>query len=149
MNKLKQYIKDKNWVEVLNHCKVLNPGERAATIAYLHSLDIDRDILARDDDSLEGSARSDFYENRSQVDATLNFALIACTRQFEDIAEIKYLNRTWHSCPLSSYLKNPTIGIEPLIAFYQLFPPDYLHKIVKASQKDRFGGIDFKVLWAF
>lgn len=149
MNKLKQYIRDKNWVEVLNHCKVLNPDERAATIAYLHALDIDRDILAKDDSSLEGPARLDFYENRKQVYATLNFALIACSRQFEDIAKIKRLNGTWQLCPLRSYLSNPTIGVEPLMAFYRLFPPDYLHKIVKVSQKERFDGIDFKVLWAF
>lgn len=149
MNNLKQYIRDKNWVEVLSHCKVLNPDERAATIAYLHALDIDRDILAKDDGSLEGPARLDFYENRQQVYATLNFALIACTRQFEDIAKIKRLNGTWQLCPLRSYLRNPTIGVEPLMAFYRLFLPDYLHKIVKASQKERFDGIDFKVLWAF
>ncbi|MNU86491.1 hypothetical protein HS960_06085 [Sphingobacterium paramultivorum] len=149
MNNLKQYIRDKNWVEVLNHCKVLNPDERAATIAYLHALDIDRDILAKDDSSLEGPARLDFHENRQQVYATLNFALIACTRQFEDIAKIKRLNGTWQLCPLRSYLSNPTIGVEPLMAFYRLFPPDYLHKIVKVSQKERFDGIDFKVLWAF
>lgn len=149
MNNLKQYIRDKNWVEVLNHCKVLNPDERAATIAYLHALDIDRDILAKDDGSLQGPARLDFYENRQQVYATLNFALIACTRQFEDIAKIKRLNGTWQLCPLRSYLRNPTIGVEPLMAFYRLFVPDYLHKIVKASQKERFDGIDFKVLWAF
>ncbi|WP_343565699.1 DUF6493 family protein [Sphingobacterium sp.] len=149
MNKLKQYIKDKNWVEVLDQCKVLNPDERAATIQYLHSLDIDRDILEKDGHSLDVPARLDFYENRKRVYATLNFALIACTRQFEDIAKIEYLKGEWLSCPLTSYLNNPTIGVEPLLAFYQLFPPDYLHKIVKASQKERFGGIDFKVLWAF
>ncbi|WP_443023056.1 DUF6493 family protein [Sphingobacterium sp.] len=149
MNNLKQYIRDKNWVEVLNHCKVLNPDERTATIAYLHALDIDRDILAKDDGSLQGPARLDFYENRQQVYATLNFALIACTRQFEDIAKIKRLNGTWQLCPLRSYLSNPTIGVEPLMAFYRLFLPDYLHKIVKVSQKERFDGIDFKVLWAF
>ncbi|WP_336829911.1 DUF6493 family protein [Sphingobacterium multivorum] len=149
MNKLNQYIKDKNWVEVLNHCKVLNPDERSATIQYLHSLDIDTDILGKNVDNSDSQARLDFYENRKKVNATLNFALIACTRQFEDIAQIKRLNGTWHSCPLTSYLVNPAIGVEPLMAFYQLFPPVYLHKIVKDSQKDRFDGIDFKVLWAF
>lgn len=149
MNHLKQYIKDKNWLEVLNQCKVLTPDERAAAIKYLHSLDINRDILEKDGHSLDGLARLDFYENRRQVDATLNFALIACTRQFEDIAKIEYLKGEWLWRPLTSYLNNPAIGLEPLMAFYQLFPPDYLDKVVKASQKERFGGMDFKVLWAF
>ncbi|MGE8291013.1 MAG: DUF6493 family protein [Sphingobacterium sp.] len=149
MNKLKHYIKDKNWVEVLDQCKALNPDERSATIKYLHSLDIDRDILEKNGHSLDGLARRDFYKDRNLVYATLNFALIACTRQFEDIAKIEYLKAEWLWRPLTSYLNNPAIGLEPLMAFYQLFPPDYLDKIVKASQKERFGDIDFKVLWAF
>jgi hypothetical protein len=149
MNKLKQYIKDKNWLEVLNQCKVLTPDERAAAIKYLHSLDIDRDILKKDGHSLDVLARLDFYENRNRVYATLNFALIACTRQFEDIAKIEFLKGEWLWNPLTSYLNNPAIGVEPLMAFYELFPPDYLGSIVKASQKERFGGIDFKLLWAF
>ncbi len=81
MNHLKQYIKDKNWVEVLNQCKMLTPDERAATIKYLHSLDIDRDILKKDGNSLDVLARFDFYENRNRVYTRLNFAFIACTRQ--------------------------------------------------------------------
>jgi len=81
MNHLKQYIKDKNWVEVLNQRKMLTPDERAATIKYLHSLDIDRDILKKDGNSLDVLARLDFYENRNRIYTRLNFALIACTRQ--------------------------------------------------------------------
>lgn len=149
MNKLKQYIADKNWVEVLNQCKVLNTDERSATIQYLHSLDIDLDILAMDGSSLDRQARSDFYVNRNLVASTLNFALIACTREFGDIAKIEYMNATWLFRPLNAYLAKPDIGVKPLLAFYQLFPPDYLDKIVKASQKERFGGIDFKLLWTF
>ena len=48
MNTLKQHIKDKNWVEVLNQCKNLNGNELSETIKYLHSIDVDRDILEMD-----------------------------------------------------------------------------------------------------
>jgi len=149
MNKLKQYIKDKNWVEVLNQCKVLNSDERSETIKYLHSIDVNRDILEMDGGSLNGQSQRNFYDNRSKVDSTLNFALIACTREFDDIGRIEYFNETWFYRPLNAYLAKPVIGVEPLLAFYQLFPPDYLDKIVKASQKERFGSIDFKLLWTF
>ncbi|MCX2472763.1 DUF6493 family protein [Pedobacter sp. MC2016-05] len=149
MNKLKQHIKDKNWVEVLNQCKNLNGIELSETIKYLHSIDVDRDILEMDGVSLSGQSQRDFYDNRNKVSCTLTFALIACTRGFDDIVRIEYLNETWLVRPLNTYLAKPVIGLEPLLAFYQLFPPDYLDKIVKASQKERFGSIDFKLLWAF
>ena len=134
MNTLKQHIKDKNWVEVLNQCKVLNSDERSETIKYLHSIDVNRDILEMDGIRLNGQSQRDFYDNRNKVDSTLNFALIACTREFNDIGKIEYLKEAWRLRPLNAYLSKPTIGIEPLLAFYQLFPPDYLDKIVKDSQ---------------
>ncbi|RAJ24650.1 DUF6493 family protein [Pedobacter cryoconitis] len=39
MDVIKQFIKDKNWQEVLNYYKALTVQERTQTIAYLHTLD--------------------------------------------------------------------------------------------------------------
>ncbi|SHE54370.1 DUF6493 family protein [Pedobacter caeni] len=147
MNNLKQYIKDKNWAEILNQCKSLNGTDRAERIKYLISLDIDRDILEMQGHLLNGQARTDFYSNRQKVDSTLNFALISCMREFEDMKKIERPEHSWN--PMLAFLAKPSIGIEPLLKFYELFPPDYLAKVVKASQKDRFTTIDFKILWTF
>lgn len=149
MQELKQYIGDKKWQAILDLCQNLDAQQRDEAIAYLHSLNIDRDILQMEGHALKGQERTDFYANRQKVDATLNLACIACTRNFEDYKKTEKTIESWTYNPFLSYFSNPVLGLEPVMEFYKAFPPDYLEKVVKAAQQDRFRNIDFKLLWNF
>lgn len=149
MEKLKSYIKEKNWENILNYCKDLNESQRSDTIKYLRSLDIDKDIIGKEVSELTVQERVDYYADRQNVLACLNYAFITCTRSIDDIKKIEGIEEQWPRNPMLHYFRSLGIGVIPLLAFYELFPPDYLDKIIKLAQKDRFWRIDFSILWTF
>lgn len=149
MEKLKSYIKEKDWQNILNYSKDLSERQRDDTIKYLRSLDVDKNIIQKEGSQLKDQERTDFYANRELIVAALNYAFITCTRCMDDIKKVEGTEDQWPRNPMLSYFRNPHIGIKPLLAFYELFPPDYLNRVIKLSQKDRFGHIDFTILWTF
>jgi hypothetical protein len=149
MQHLIELIKDKNWQAILDHCKVLTDAQRYETIDFLKTLDIEKDILKESGEKLTGKKRDAFYENRGVVSNTFYFAFIACTRSEDDLykTEKKAANQwgSWTIKPFDHFLKSSQY--EPLIAFYTIFPPNYLNNIVKKIAKDRWERFDFKILW--
>ncbi|OXE95282.1 hypothetical protein BC749_11351 [Flavobacterium araucananum] len=147
MERIINLIKSKNWNEILNFSKTLTEEERFSTISLLKGLDIDRDILKKEGSKLTGQERNDFYENRQQIDACLNYFLITCIRNYEELKKIETKHEFYTSNPYYSYIS--TSNFEPLVNFYKLFPPNYLNKVIKDLSKERFRNINFKVLWKF
>jgi Family of unknown function (DUF6493) len=145
MQYLIELIKDKNWQAILDHCKVLTDVQRYETIDFLKTLDIEKDILKESGEKLTGKKRDIYYDNRGKVGTSFYFAFIACTRSEEDLIRTEHkVNEHYTVKPFDLLYNSP---YEPLIAFYTLFPPDYLNNIVKEIAKDRWKRIDFKVLW--
>lgn len=140
-------IKSKNWNEILNFSKNLTEEDRFSTISLLKGLDIDKDILKKEGSKLIGQERNDFYENRKQLDACLNYFLTTCIRNYEELKKIETKHEFYTSNPYYSYIS--TSNFEPLVNFYKLFPPNYLNKVIKDLSKERFRNINFKVLWKF
>lgn len=64
MQKLKSYIKEKNWENILNYCKDLNESQRSDTIKYLRSLNIDKDIIGKEVSTLAEYECVGFYADR-------------------------------------------------------------------------------------
>ncbi|WP_125722545.1 DUF6493 family protein [Flavobacterium ustbae] len=147
MEKIINIIKNKNWEEILNFSKVLTEEERFSTISLLKELDINRDILKKEGSELIGQERNDFYENRKQLDACLNYFLITCVRNYDEFKKIETKHEFFTSNPYYSYIS--TNNFEPLVNFYKLFPPHYLDKVIKEISKERFRNINFKILWKF
>lgn len=147
MERIINLIKSKNWNEILNFSKTLTEEDRFSTISLLKGLDIDRDILKKEGSKLTGQERNDFYENRQQIDACLNYFLITCIRNYEELKKIETKHEFYTSNPYYSYIS--TSNFESLVNFYKLFPPNYLNKVIKDLSKERFRNINFKVLWKF
>ena len=147
MERIINLIKSKNWNEILNFSKTLTEEDRFSTISLLKGLDIDRDILKKEGSKLTGQERNDFYENRQQIDACLNYFLITCIRNYVELKKIETKHEFYTLNPYYSYIS--TSNFEPLVNFYKLFPPNYLNKVIKDLSKERFRNINFKVLWKF
>ena len=147
MERIINLIKNKNWDEILNFSKALTEEERFSTISLLKGLDIDRDILKKEVSKLIGQERNDFSKNRQQLDACLNYFLITCIRNYEELKRIETKHEFYTSNPYYSYIS--TSNFEPLVNLYRLFPPNYLNKVIKDLSKERFRNINFKILWKF
>lgn len=147
MERIINLIKNKNWNEILNFSKALTEDERFSTITLLKSIDIDRDIIKKEGSKLTGQERNHFYDNRQQIDNCLNYFLITCIRNYDDLKKLETKHEYYTSNPFYSYIS--TNDFEPLVNFYQLFPPNYLNKVIKDLSKERFRNINFKILWKF
>lgn len=147
MERLINLIKNNSYGEILNYSKSMTEEERYATITLLKGIDIDKDILKKDGSSLTGQKRNDFYKNRQQIDSCLNYFLITCVRNYDDLKKLETKHEYYTSNPFYSYIS--TNNYEPLVNFYQLFPPNYLNKVIKDLSKERFRNINFKILWKF
>ena len=145
MERIINLIKKKNWNEILNFSKALTEDERFSTITLLKSIDIDRDIINKNGSNLTGQKRNDFYENRQQIDSCLNYFLITCVRNYDYLKKLETRHEYGTSNPFYSFIS--TNNYEPLVNFYQLFPPNYLNKVIKDLSKERFRNINFKILW--
>ena len=147
MNAIKQYIKNKNWQKILNYNKALNAQERVQMIAYLHTLDINADLMDVSSDQIKARVQPDFYDNRVKIETTLNFAFVTCARTIEELKLTESNKNGWVNNPLWQYLNSTVFGAEPLLELYQLFPPTYLNQTIKEASKARFQHFDFTILW--
>ena len=118
MERIINLIKKKNWNEILNFSKALTEDERFSTITLLKSIDIDRDIINKNGSNLTGQKRNDFYENRQQIDSCLNYFLITCVRNYDDLKKLETRHEYGTSNPFYSFIS--TNNYEPLVNFYQL-----------------------------
>lgn len=147
MNTIKQSIKDKNWQEILNYTKTLNAQERVEMIAYLHTLDLNIDLMGVLPDQVKDQVQPDFYTNRLAVETTLNYAFITCTRTIQDLKLTENNKNGWVQNPLWQYLNSSVFGAGPLLELYKLFPPAYLNQTIREASKARFQNFNFTILW--
>ena len=145
MNQLIDHIKNKDWQQVLTFTASLTKSDRYETIEYLKKVDVNKDILKAEGSHLTGEARNAFFDNRYLVDACLNYCLVTCIRNYEDLKRLEAKNEHYTLNHYYSFISTPFF--KPLIDFYTLFPPNYLDKVIKDLSKEKFRNIDFKVLW--
>lgn len=146
MNPFLNEIINNDWQQIINIGKTLSDSERHEAIDSLKMIDIDKDILKKDGGKLIGQERKDFYERRVKLNFCLNFSLIVCTRNYSDIKRLESKKEDWVTRPFYNYISSSS-NYQPLIEFYKLFPPEYLNNVISDIKKDRFGRIDFKLLW--
>ncbi len=147
MNPIFELIAKGNWHTILHYCSLLSAEDRYTTIEYIKGLDIDTEIMRAEGAHLTGKERTDFYTKRAAINVNLHFALLACTRNYSDVKALAYPDRQQFAHPIYSIFRSTPE--EALTAFYRLFPPDYLNKVIKDFFNDRTGNIDFKCLWKF
>jgi len=142
---LVEQIKDKDWKTVIQSCQSLTDGERLELIKLLKDEDTTKDIFDEVDRTLGEEERAAFYENQSRVRKCYYLALLACTRNYSDLkqTESKVNGRVLN--PLRELLcHSDYVALE---AFFKLFPPDYLDKVIQEMAKDKFRIVDFRTLW--
>lgn len=147
MEAIKKHINTLNWQAILDWGHSLKEEERHTAITRLMQLNLDKEILQLDECNQDGMSNADLYTRRSQTQAALYYAIIVCTRGYDDMESTRDIHYNRHTA-LYSYLFSPAIGYEPLIQFFTLFPPNYLERFLKEVSTERFFfNIDFKTLW--
>jgi len=146
MEAVKNHIRTLNWQAILEWGCSLKEEERHATMVQLTETDLDKEVLKQDEFNQEGTTNADFYRYRGQTQAALCYAIIVCTRGYDDLESTRDIHYNRNTA-LYSYLFSPAIGYEPLIQFFTLFPPNYLDRFLKEVSTDRFFNADFKTLW--
>lgn len=148
MEEIKSLIKSHNWNALLDWGKNIRDDEKQDIICRLKEIDIDKKLVTKEDRNLPQPERFQvYYENRRRVQASHYFSMIVCTRTKEDLKLLELDNGFSKASALYLFLRDPAIGIQPLIQFYDFFPPDFLDGFLKSLAKDRFFNADFKILW--
>jgi len=147
MQELKQYICSGNWQAILEYGLSLDDAERNVQMLLLSCVEVDTDLIGHNGCDLLGAERILHYEHRRQVTALLHYARIVCTRNYADLRCIEVGDDPFRQSALYHYLLHPDAGWEPLVAFFECFPPDYLDKYLRQLSRDCFFNGDFKILW--
>lgn len=133
MEKIIELVAAKDYRKILNWAKQLTEKERKDALDKINQVDIRQDIISR------------LYKENTNQDYTLwrsilQFMSVTCLRNWADYKKDAGNNLCW-------YMQSPEFGIEPLIAYFKLFPPDYLEKVLDIWKNARQNHIHFQMLW--
>ena len=147
MKEIRELIKSHNWKSILNWGIALSEIERLNAIPELHKIDVNEELIKGKGYDLRGEEREAFYDNWEKTRASLHYAQIVCTRNFEDVKKTINTDALVKHSALYWYLFQPALGHEPLLEFYNLYKPNYLDNYLQALSKDRSFNADFKLIW--
>lgn len=140
-------IKGTNWKTVLDFLDQLSIEDRYKALGYLMHMDINQNLLGQNGFDLKGVEREKFFDNRKKISSCRDIAILACTRNKEELKQAINEFGLSEYGQLSNCLATPDLGHEPIIQFFKKYPPNYLDGLIKKIAKERFSRIDFKILW--
>ena len=146
--KLITAIAEGNFSAILNITSQLTDSERYETIAAIRVLDpySEKDFPRKNID------KKDIYRHKPLVSEALNYALITMVREESDISKVIMDRKGYQGHP---YKENPyglfrSRYIQPVIDYYEQFPPDtYIKKILEDRYTKEYNGLSFGFQWYF
>jgi len=130
--------------QILDWAKTLNDQDRYTAMEILNTLKLE-DLM---NEPRPKEYKAAYYQKYQLLGSIKNYMLICCVRGKKDLPRT-IPNDAWdkNDSVLHAYLRKPGFGFEPLIACFELFPPDYLDPIVEQNAKPREWNNDFHLLW--
>ena len=146
--KLITAIAEGDFSAILNITSQLTDSERYETIAAIRVLDpySEKDFPRKNID------KKDIYRHKPLVSEALNYALITMVREESDISKVIMDRKGYQGHP---YKENPyglfrSRYIQPVIDYYEQFPPDtYIKKILEDRYTKEYNGLSFGFQWYF
>lgn len=141
---LTQLIIAQDHYQILNWAKALSDKDRYASMEILKTLKPE-EIM---NEPRPKEYKAAYYQKYQLLDSIKNYMLICCIRSKKDLSQT-IPHDAWdkNNSVLHAYLRKPGFGFEPLIAYFELFPPDYLDAIVERNSKPRQWNNNFHLLW--
>ena len=146
--KLITAIAEGDFSAILNITSQLSDSERYETIAAIRVLD----PYSKKDFPRKDIAAKDIYHHNHLVSQALNYALITMVREESDISKVIMDRKGYQGHP---YKENPyglfrSRYIQPVIDYYEQFPPDtYIKKILEDRYTKEYNGLSFGFQWYF
>ena len=146
--KLITAIAEGDFSAILNITSQLTDSERYSTITAIKALDpySEKDFPRKNID------KKDIYRHKPLVSEALNYALITMVREESDISKVIMDRKGYQGHP---YKENPyglfrSRYIQPVIDYYEQFPPDtYIKKILEDRYTKEYNGLSFGFQWYF
>ena len=141
-------ITEGNFSAILNITSQLTDSERYSSITAIKALD----PYSEKDFPRKNVAAKDIYRHKPLVSEALNYALITMVREESDISKVIMDRKGYQGHP---YKENPyglfrSRYIQPVIDYYEQFPPDtYIKKILEDRYTKEYNGLSFGFQWYF
>ena len=146
--KLITAIAEGNFSAILNITSQLTDSERYSTITAIKALD----PYSEKDFPRKNVAPKDTYYHNHLVSQAFYYALITMVREESDIAKVMMDRKNYIGEP---YRENPyglfrSRYIQPVIDYYEQFPPDaYIKNVLKKCYTKEINGLSFGFQWYF
>ena len=141
-------IAEGNFSAILNITSQLTDSERYSTITAIKVLD----PYSKKDFPRKDIAAKDIYHHNHLVSQAFYYALITMVREESDIAKVMMDRKNYIGEP---YQENPyglfrSRYIQPVIDYYEQFPPDvYIKNVLKKCYTKEINGLSFGFQWYF
>ena len=141
-------IAEGDFSAILNITSQLTDSERYETIAAIRVLD----PYSKKDFPRKNVAQKDTYYHNHLVSQAFYYALITMVREENDIAKVMMDRKNYIGEP---YQENPyrlfrSRYIQPVIDYYEQFPPDaYIKNVLKKCYTKEINGLSFGFQWYF
>ena len=141
-------IAEGNFSAILNITSQLTDSERYSTITAIKALD----PYSEKDFPRKNVAAKDIYHHNHLVSQAFYYALITMVREENDIAKVMMDRKNYIGEP---YRENPyglfrSRYIQPVIDYYEQFPPDaYIKNVLKKCYTKEINGLSFGFQWYF
>ena len=141
-------IAEGNFSAILNITSQLTDNERYSTITAIKALD----PYSEKDFPRKNIAEKDTYYHNHLVAQAFYYALITMVREESDIAKVMIDRKNYIGEP---YQENPyrlfrSRYIQPVIDYYEQFPPDtYIKNVLKKCYTKEINGLSFGFQWYF
>ena len=141
-------IAEGNFSAILNITSQLTDSERYSTITAIKVLD----PYSEKDFPRKNVAAKDIYHHNHLVSQAFYYALITMVREESDIAKVMMDRKNYIGEP---YQENPyglfrSRYIQPVIDYYEQFPPDaYIKNVLKKCYTKEINGLSFGFQWYF
>ena len=146
--KLITAIAEGNFSAILNITSQLTDSERYSTITAIKALD----PYSEKDFPRKNVAAKDIYHHNHLVSQAFYYALITMVREESDVAKVMMDRKNYIGEP---YRENPyglfrSRYIQPVIDYYEQFPPDtYIKNVLKKCYTKEINGLSFGFQWYF
>ena len=141
-------IAEGNFSAILNITSQLTDSERYSTITAIKALD----PYSEKDFPRKNVAAKDIYHHNHLVSQAFYYALITMVREESDVAKVMMDRKNYIGEP---YRENPyglfrSRYIQPVIDYYEQFPPDtYIKNVLKKCYTKEINGLSFGFQWYF
>ena len=137
-----ELIVGQDYYQILDWAKSLSEEERYSAIEILKNLDL-KEIIDEPKPKNDSQKYTGKYFRMLSIKT---FMTICCVRSKKDVP-LTVPDRSGSVSAIHTYLCIPEFGTTPLLAYFELYTPDYLSQIVEQNSKQREWNNNFQLLW--